>query len=286
MNYEQIIYEVKEHILTLTLNRPDHLNAFTPQMRNELLDAFDRADADDQIRAIIVTGAGRALCAGMDLSSGGDTFDYKIKDGQPRIEDHRDGGGKLTLRIFKSLKPVIAAINGPAVGIGITMTLPMDIRIAASNSKLGFVFTRRGIVPEACSSWFLPRIVGVSRALEWVLSGRILTAEEAVQGGLVRSIHPPDQLLAAARDLAAEIAANTSAVSVALARQMLWRMLGADHPMEAHKVDSRAIYHTGKSADAKEGINSFLEKRPANFTDTPGKNMPDFYPWWQERKFE
>ena len=286
MKYEQIIYEVKKHILTLTLNRPDHLNAFTPQMRNELFDAFDRADADDRIRAIIVTGAGRALCAGMDLSGGGDTFDYQGKDGQTRLEDHRDGGGQLTLRIFKSIKPVIAAINGPAVGIGITMTLPMDIRLAASSAKLGFVFTRRGIVPEACSSWFLPRIVGVSRALEWVLSGRILTAEEAARGGLVRSIHPPDQLLAAARDLAAEIAANTSAVSVALARQMLWRMLGADHPMEAHKIDSRAIYHTGKSADAKEGINSFLEKRPANFTDTPGNNMPDFYPWWQERTFE
>lgn len=286
MKYEQIIYEVKEHILTLTLNRPDHLNAFTPQMRNELFDAFDRADADDHIRAIIVTGAGRALCAGMDLSSGGDTFDYQSKDGQMRMEDHRDGGGQLTLRIFKSIKPVIAAINGPAVGIGITMTLPMDIRLAASNAKLGFVFTRRGIVPEACSSWFLPRIVGVSRALEWVLSGRILTAEEAAEGGLVRSTHPPDQLLAAARDLAAEIATNTSAVSVALARQMLWRMLGADHPMEAHKVDSRAIYHTGKSADAREGIASFIEKRPAKFADKPSTAMPDFYPWWEERTFE
>lgn len=286
MKYEQIIYEVKEHILTLTLNRPDHLNAFTPQMRNELFDAFDRADADDHIRAIIVTGAGRALCAGMDLSSGGDTFDYQSKDGQMRMEDHRDGGGQLTLRIFKSIKPVIAAINGPAVGIGITMTLPMDIRLAASNAKIGFVFTRRGIVPEACSSWFLPRIVGVSRALEWVLSGRILTAEEAAEGGLVRSTHPPDQLLAAARDLAAEIATNTSAVSVALARQMLWRMLGADHPMEAHKVDSRAIYHTGKSADAREGIASFIEKRPAKFADKPSTAMPDFYPWWEERTFE
>ncbi len=286
MKYEQIIYEVKDHILTLTLNRPDHLNAFTAQMRNELLDAFDRADADDQIRAIVVTGAGRALCAGMDLSSGGDTFDYQSKYGQTRMEDHRDGGGQLTLRIFRSIKPVIAAINGPAVGIGITMTLPMDIRLAASNAKLGFVFTRRGIVPEACSSWFLPRIVGVSRALEWVLSGRIFNAEEAAEGGLVRSIHPPDQLLAAARDLAAEIATNTSAVSVALARQMLWRMLGADHPMEAHKVDSRAIYHTGKSADAREGIASFIEKRPAKFADKPGNAMPDFYPWWEERNFE
>ena len=286
MKYEQIIYEVKDHILTLTLNRPDHLNAFTPQMRNELFDAFDRADEDDNVRAIVVTGAGRALCAGMDLAGGGNTFDYQSKDGQKRMEDHRDGGGKLTLRLFKLIKPVIAAINGPAVGIGITMTLPMDIRIAASNAKLGFVFTRRGIVPEACSSWFLPRIVGVSRALEWVLSGRLITAEEAAEGGLVRSVHAPDQLLDAARDLAAEIATNTSAVSVALARQMLWRMLGTDHPMEAHKVESRAMYHTGKSADAREGIASFIEKRPAKFADKPSTAMPDFYPWWQERKFE
>ena len=286
MKYEQIIYEVKDHILTLTLNRPDHLNAFTPQMRNELFDAFDRADEDDNVRAIVVTGAGRALCAGMELSSGGNTFDYQSKDGQKRMEDHRDGGGKLTLRLFKLIKPVIAAINGPAVGIGITMTLPMDIRIAASNAKLGFVFTRRGIVPEACSSWFLPRIVGVSRALEWVLSGRLITAEEAAEGGLVRSVHAPGQLLDAARDLAAEIATNTSAVSVALARQMLWRMLGTDHPMEAHKVESRAMYHTGKSADAREGIASFIEKRPAKFADKPSTAMPDFYPWWQERKFE
>ena len=286
MKYEQIIYEVNDHILTLTLNRPDHLNAFTPQMRNEFIDAFDRADGDDNVRAIIVTGAGRAFCAGMDLAGGGETFDYQSRDGEMRMDEHRDGGGQLTLRIFKSIKPIIAVLNGPAVGIGITMTLPMDIRIAASNAKLGFVFTRRGIVPEACSSWFLPRIVGISRALEWILSGRILAAEEALAGGLVRSIHPPDQLLPAARGLAEEIASNTSAVSVALARQMLWRMLGADHPMEAHKIDSRAIYHTGRSADAKEGITSFLEKRPAKFTDAPGTDMPDFYPWWRERKFE
>lgn len=286
MDYEQILYEVEDRILTLTLNRPDHLNAFTPQMGHELIDAIDRADADDRIRAIIVTGAGRALCAGMDLSGGGATFDYQNRDGKIRMAEHRDGGGQLTLRIFKSIKPIIAAINGPAVGIGITMTLPMDIRVAASNAKLGFVFTRRGIVPEACSSWFLPRIVGISRALEWILSGRILSAEEAMAGGLVRSIHAPEQLLAAARGLAEEIAANTSAVSVALARQMLWRMLGADHPMEAHKVDSRAIFHTGRSADAREGINSFLEKRPAKFTDKPGTAMPDFYPWWEESNFE
>ena len=286
MAYEQILYEVHDQILILTLNRPDRLNALTPQMRNEFIDALDRADADDHVRAIIVTGAGRAFCAGMDLGTGSKTFDYQSRNGQMQVDEHRDGGGLLTLRIFESIKPIIAAINGPAVGIGITMTLPMDIRIAASNAKFGFVFTRRGIVPEACSSWFLPRIVGISRALEWVMSGRLFSVDEAVTGGLVRSSHPPDQLLPVAKDIATEIAANTSAVSVALARQMLWRMLGADHPMEAHKVDSRAIYHTGRSADAAEGITSFLEKRPAIFTDKPSSAMPVFYPWWEERSFE
>ena len=286
MAYEQILYEIKDHILTLTLNRPDRLNAFTPQMRKELIDALDRADADDNIRAIIVTGAGRAFCAGADLDSGIETFDYQTRDGEMMAEEHRDGGGLLTLRIFESIKPIIAAINGPAVGIGITMTLAMDIRIADPNAKLGFVFAKRGIVPEACSSWFLPRIVGISQALEWIFSGRIFSAEEALNSGLIRSSHPGNQLLPAARDLATEIAGNTSAISVALARQMLWRMLGADHPMEAHKVDSRAIYHTGKSADAREGIRSFLEKRPAKFVDKASTDMPTFYPWWQERSFE
>jgi len=286
MAYEQILYEVKDQILTLTLNRPDRLNAFTPRMRNELIDALDRADADDQVRAIVVTGAGRAFCAGADLGSGSETFNYKRRKGQMRVAEHRDGGGQLTLRIFETIKPIIAAINGPAVGIGVTMTLPMDVRMAARNAKFGFVFTRRGIVPEACSSWFLPRIVGISRALEWVLSGRILSTEEALDGGLVRSSHAPDRLLPAARGLAEDIATNTSAVSVALARQMLWRMLGADHPMEAHKVDSRAIYETGRSSDAKEGITSFLEKRSAAFTDKPSSAMPEFYPWWKQRTFE
>jgi len=285
MAYEQILYEVKDQILTLTLNRPDKLNALTPLMRKELIDAFDRADADDQVRAIIVTGAGRAFCAGADLGTGTETFDYQSRDGQTLADEHRDGGGQLTLRIFESIKPVIAAINGPAVGIGVTMTLAMDIRIADQSAKLGFVFARRGIVPEACSSWFLPRIVGISQALEWILSGRIFSVDEAVSRGLVRSSHAPGQLLPAARDLATEIADNTSAISVALARQMLWRMLGADHPMEAHKVDSRAIYYTGKSADASEGITSFLEKRPAQFKDKPSKDMPAFYPWWKERTF-
>ena len=286
MAYEQILYDVKDHILTITLNRPDKLNALTPLMRKELIDAFDRADSDDQVRTIIVTGAGRAFCAGADLGTGTETFDYQSRDGQMLADQHRDGGGQLTLRIFESIKPVIAAINGPAVGIGVTMTLAMDIRIAAKNAKLGFVFTRRGIVPEACSSWFLPRIVGISQALEWVLSGRIFSVDEAVARGLVRSDHAPDQLLPAARDLATEIAGNTSAISVALARQMLWRTLGADHPMEAHKVESRAIYLTGKSADAREGITSFLEKRPAQVTGKPSTDMPEFYPWWEERTFK
>ena len=286
MAYEQILYEVQDHILTLTLNRPDRLNAFTPQMRKELIDAFDQADADDNVRAIIITGAGRAFCAGADLGTGIETFDYPTRNGQMLPEKHRDGGGQLTLRIFESIKPTIAAINGPAVGIGITMTLAMDIRITARDAKFGFVFTRRGIVPEACSSWFLPRIVGISRALEWVLSGRVFSADEAVNSGLVRSSHAPDHLLPAAKSLAREIVDNTSAISVALARQMLWRMLGADHPMEAHKVDSRGIYYTGRSSDAREGITSFLDKRPAKFTDKPSTDMPAFYPWWKERPFK
>jgi enoyl-CoA hydratase/carnithine racemase len=286
MVYEQILYEVRDRILTITLNRPDRLNAFTPQMRQELIDAFDRADADDDVRAIIVTGAGRSFCAGADLETGADTFDYEIRDGHLEPEDHRDGGGQLTLRIFDTIKPTIAAINGPAVGIGVTMTLPMDIRITTFKARFGFVFTRRGIVPEACSSWFLPRIVGISTALEWVLSGRLFPADEAFRRGLVRSIHAPGDMLPAAERLAKEIADNTSAVSVALARQMLWRMLGADHPMEAHKVDSRGIYFSGKSSDAREGITSFLEKRPPRFTDKPSTDMPEFYPWWKTRQFE
>ncbi len=286
MAYQQILYDIKDNILTLTLNRPDQLNALTPLMREELIDAFDRADADDQVRAMIVTGAGRAFCAGADLNSGVKTFDYEARDGQMRADQHRDGGGRLTLRIFESIKPVIAAINGPAVGIGVTMTLAMDIRIAAQDAKFGFVFTRRGIVPEACSTWFLPRIVGISQALEWILSGRIFPAEEAVSSKLVKSSHPSDDLLPVAQDLAKDIAENTSAVSVALARQMLWRTLGAAHPMDAHKVESPAIYYAGRSADAREGITSFLEKRPAKFTDKPSKDMPPFYPWWEEKTFK
>ena len=284
MSYSTILYDVNESILTITLNRPDILNAFNTSMLSEIIDALDRADADDRIRCIIFTGAGRAFCAGADLSAGGKTFNADARDDN---EDgsHRDGGGRLTLRIFECKKPVIAAINGPAVGIGATMTLPMDIRLCSSSAKVGFVFSRRGVVPEACSSFFLPRVVGIGKALEWCYSGRVFPAEEALSGGLVRSIHKPEDLLADAKHIARELVENTSAVSTALIRQMMWKMLGADHPMEAHKIDSQGMYFTGKSADAKEGIESFLEKRPAKFPLEVSKDMPPFFPWWEDRKF-
>jgi len=286
MTYEQIEYRVDGPVLTITLARPDKLNAFTGRMMHELIDAFDQADADDRVRAVIVTGAGRAFCAGADLSSGGDTFDYSGGPKPQALEEHRDGGGRVVLRIFASKKPVIAAINGPAVGVGITMTLPMDIRIASTSARVGFVFARRGIVPEACSSWFLPRVVGISQAAEWVYTGRIFPAEEALAARLVSRVVAPEQLLPTARALAGEIADNTSAMSVTLARQLLWRMLGADDPMEAHKIDSQAIYWMGRSADAREGVAAFLEKRPARFTLRPSVDMPEFYPWWQPRPFK
>ena len=291
MDFTQIRYEVADHVLTLTLNRPQQLNAFTATMMHEMIAAFDASAADDDVRAIIVTGEGRGFCAGADLSAGSATFDA----GAPRVDTEldpaaaldrlRDGGGRLTLRIFESRKPVIAAINGPAVGVGVTMTLPMDIRLASTTARIGFVFARRGIVPEACSSWFLPRIVGISRAVEWCFSGRVFDADEARAGGLVRSVHAPDELLPAAQALAREIAENTSAVSVAMTRQMLWRMLGADHPMEAHKVDSRAIRALGRSSDAHEGVTAFLEKRPARFSDSAHDDLPAFVPWWTEHPF-
>lgn len=284
MSYETIRYDVEDGILTITLHRPEKLNAFTREMLSELLDAFDRADADDDVRCIIMTGAGRAFCAGADLSSGGSTFDADGRDDRASGL-HPDGGGQLTLRIFELTKPIIAAINGPAVGVGVTMTLPMDIRLAADNAKFGFVFSRRGIVPEACSSYFLPRVVGINQALEWCYSGRVFPAQEAADHGLVRSLHEAESLLPAAREIAREIADNTSAVSVALIRQMMWRMLGADHPMEAHKVDSRGIYHMGRSADAREGVEAFLEKRPAQFPGKVSKDLPEFFPWWDEREF-
>jgi enoyl-CoA hydratase/carnithine racemase len=268
-------------------------------MMNELIAAFERADADDAVRAVIVTGAGRAFCAGADLSQGAKTFDYAAREDRPEAagavaggavdwgdESVRDGGGRVTLRIFNCLKPVIAAINGPAVGIGATMLLPMDIRLASEQARIGFVFNRRGITPEACSSWFLPRVVGISRALEWTMTGRIFSASEALEGGLVSRVLPPEQLLPAARALAREIADHCAPVSVALNRQMMWRMLGAGHPMEAHRVDSRAIFSRGASDDAKEGVVSFLEKRPARFVDTVSADMPPWFPWWQEPRYE
>ncbi|HTU98496.1 MAG TPA: crotonase/enoyl-CoA hydratase family protein [Solirubrobacteraceae bacterium] len=284
MSYEQITAEVADGVLTITLNRPDRLNAWTPTMGEELIAAFDAADADDAVRAIIVTGAGRGFCAGADLQGGGATFDRRERqagDGIPR-----DGGGRFTLRVFDCAKPVIAAINGPAVGVGATMTLPMDIRLAADDARIGFVFARRGIVPEACSSWFLPRLVGISRAMEWVATGRVFSAQEAHDGGLIRSLHAQDELLGAARALAAEIAENTAPVSVALARRMMWRMLGAEHPMLAHRADSRGMLYRGQSADAAEGITSFLEKRPAQFPDRVSDGLPDIMPGWAAPGFQ
>lgn len=283
MEFEQIITEVADGILTITLNRPDRLNAWTERMAAELHEAFDRADADDEVRVVIVTGAGRAFCAGADLERGGETFDARARGRDE--ERHRDNGGQFTLRIFESTKPVIAAINGPAVGVGATMTLAMDIRLASESARFGFVFVRRGIVPEAASSWFLPRVVGISRAVEWAATGRVFGAQEAMEGGLVRSIHPPDELLPAARELAAEIVENTAPVSVALARRMMWTMLGAPHPMVAHRADSQAMVIRGQSADVVEGVTSFLEKRPARFTDRVSDGLPDVLPDWARQEF-
>jgi enoyl-CoA hydratase/carnithine racemase len=283
MDFQEIRYEVAERVLTITLNRPDRLNAFTATMGRELIEAFDRADDDDEVRAVIVTGEGRGFCAGADLGSGGSTFDWRsLQEGE---DVPRDTGGQVALRVFASLKPVIAAINGPAVGVGITMTLPMDIRLASDGARMGFVFTRRGIVPEACSSWFLPRLVGISRAMEWVGTGRVFDAREALDGGLVRSLHPPGELLGAARELATEIADNTAPVSVALARQLLWTMLGAGHPMDAHRADSRGMFSRGQSDDAREGVTSFLEKRPPRFGDRVSDGLPDLFPGREEPAF-
>ena len=293
MEFECILYEVKDKVLTITLNRPDRLNAYTGQMQSNLIEAFDRAGKDDDIRAIIVTGAGRGFCAGADLGAGGNTFNREVRNNKGETEGikddpewMRDGGGRTTLAIFDCPKPIIAAFNGPAVGVGVTMTLPMDIRIASEEAKFGFVFARRGLVPEAASSWFLPRVVGINKALEWTFSGRVFSPEEAKEGGLIRSIHPADKLLEEANKIAQEIVENTSAVSVAMTRQMLWKLLGADHPMEAHKVDSRAIYQLGKGKDVKEGVNSFLEKRKPEFPSKVSEDMPEFFPWWEEREFE
>ena len=288
---DTLLYRVDDGIATVTLNRPDKLNAFTARMRDELIAVFDETDADDAVRAVIVTGAGRAFCAGADLSSGGQTFDYAARKEAARDENlvggvYRDGGGMATLRMFKSLKPVIGAINGAAVGIGMTMQLPMDIRMASTTARFGFVFARRGITPEAASTWFLGRLVGMQTALEWCFTGRVFGADEALARGLVRSVHAPADLLPAARALAREIADNTAPVSIALTRQMLWHMAGAEHPMQAHRVDSRAIQARGRSADAKEGVGSFLDKRAPVYPDRVSTDMPDFFPWWDEPAFE
>jgi len=286
MTFEQLRYDAADGVVTITLNRPEKLNAVTSVLIRELIAAFDAADADDGARVVIVTGAGRAFCAGADLSAGVQTFDG-ARRGRPEVDrEHRDGGGLVALRIYDLKKPVIAAINGPAVGFGVTMTLPMDIRIASSAARIGFVFARRGVVPEACSTWFLPRLVGMQRAAEWVYTGRVFGAEEALAGGLVSRVVEPDALLPTARALAREIADNTSAVSVALARQMMWKLLGTDHPMEGHRLDSRGMDWTGRSADAREGVASFLEKRAPRFPLTPSRDMPPYYPWWTERSFK
>ena len=284
-DYTQIRLDVDDGIATMTLHRPDKMNAFTRTMMGEIIDAMDRIDADDAVRAVIFTGHGdRAFCAGADLTPEDGATPFASSKAVDDLSDPivRDGGGRVTLRLFNSTKPLIAACNGAAVGIGATMQLAMDIRLAADTARYGFVFARRGIVPEACSSWFLPRLVGIQQALEWTYTGRIFDAQEALASGLVRSVHPQDKLMGEARALAREIAENTSAVSVALTRAMMWRLSAAEHPMMAHRVDSRAIYSMGRTGDAAEGVRSFLEKRPPEFPLKPSRDMPDFYPWWDE----
>jgi enoyl-CoA hydratase/carnithine racemase len=283
-DYSSIRLEVDSRVATITLDRPEKLNAFTETMRRELIDAFDRTDADDEVRVVVVTGSGRGFCAGSDLGGGAGSFDYAAPSADGSIP--RDGGGTVALRIYDSLKPVIAAINGPAVGVGITMTLPMDIRLASVDARIGFVFNRRGLVPEAASSWFLPRVVGISQAMEWVATGRVFDADEALRGGLVRSLHAPDQLLEAAYALAAEIAEHTSPVSVAMSRQLLWHMLSEAHPMAAHRADSLAISYRGTSDDAHEGVSSFLEKRPAVFPGKVSAGLPDLFPDFDEPTYD
>jgi enoyl-CoA hydratase/carnithine racemase len=288
--FETLLYAVEDGIAIVTLNRPEKLNAFNTQMMKDMIAVFDETDRDDKVRCVIVTGAGRAFCAGADLSGGAQTFNYDERGGEAmaartREGAQRDGGGLLTLRIYESLKPVISACNGPAVGVGVTMQLAMDIRMASTEARYGFVFARRGLNPEAASSWFLPHLVGVQTALEWCYTGRIFPAQEAFDRGLVRSLHAPEDLLPAARALAREIADNTAPVSVALTRQLIWRMAGAAHPMEAHRADSRGIQARGKSGDAREGVTSFLEKRPANFPDRVSSDLPDIWAQWQAPDF-
>lgn len=290
-SFETLKLEVEDGVATLTLNRPDKLNAFNTQMMKEMIAAFDATDADDAVKAVIVTGAGRGFCAGADLSSGAETFNYDARGGEDlaaRQRDgvQRDGGGLVSLRIFDSLKPVIAAVNGPAVGVGVTMQLPMDIRLASTEARFGLVFARRGLNPEAASSWFLPRLVGPQTALEWCYTGRVFSAQEAHERGLVRSLHAPDELLPAARALAKEIVENTAPVSIAITRQLIWRMAGASHPMEAHRADSRGIQVRGKMGDAREGVTSFLEKRPPAFPNKVSSDLPDIWEHWSAPTFK
>jgi enoyl-CoA hydratase/carnithine racemase len=289
-----VLYSVQDGVATVTLNRPDKLNAMNDEVYRGLLAAFDRSDGDDDVRAVVVTGAGRGFCAGADLSGGSATFDYDQRvsalyadadDRPPGAEAHRDRGGQLSLRIFRSLKPVIAAINGPAVGVGLTITLPMDIRIMADTARAGFVFARRGIVPDGASSWFLPRLVGISQALEWCLTGRVFPASEALAGGLVRSVHPAAEVLPAATALAAEIAAGAAPVSAVITRHLLWQGLGADHPMASHRIESQAIFDTGRMADSAEGVAAFLEKRDPSWTLAPSRDLPGWFPWRPEPPF-
>jgi len=296
MNYQTIKYEVTNHIAIVTLNRPELGNAMNPELRLELTHVFDRTDADDSVRVVVVTGAGKTFCVGADFSKGADIFDKK-KNGSMTANDAalrpdgsvdysresvRDGGGLLALRLYRSLKPIIAAINGAAAGVGASMTLPMDIRIASEKARVGFVYARRGIVYECCSSWFLPRIVGISKALEWSFSGRVMGADELKAGGLVSEVVSPEQLLPRAYEIAREIADNTAPVSIALMRQMAWQSLGMSHPMQAHRIESRGITTRGRTLDAKEGVCSFLEKRLPDFPCSVSKDMPDYFPWWEE----
>ena len=283
-SYETLLYAVADGVGTITLNRPDKLNAFNAQMLRDLLRALDAVDADDDVRALIITGAGRGFCAGADLSAGSGTFSAGVDNSDATSFDH-DGGGLASLRLFDMKKFTIAAINGPAVGVGIAMTLPMDVRMMSNTAKVGFVHVRRAIMPEAASTWFLPRVVGISKALEWGCTGRMIMPDEAMAGGLVRSVHAPEDLLPAATALAREVADNAAPVSVAVTRQAMWRLLGSAHPMDGHRVDSRGVRYLARLGDAKEGIDSFFEKRPPRFTGRPSVEMPDTMPWWDEPEF-
>lgn len=285
MTYENLLYRIEDGIATITLNRPEKMNTVTTEMRDELIATFDQADNDPDVRAIVVTGSGKAFCAGADVSGGAKSFDPEERGWAEDIDEFRDGGGMITLKIFACTKPVIAAINGVAAGLGSTMLLPMDIRIASQSARFGFVFSRRGIVPEACATWFLPKVVGINRALEWAFTGRVFPAAEALDAGLIRSIHPDEELLDAAYAIAHEIVDNAAPVAVGMIRQMMWRLVGSAHPMDAHRVDSKVNFWLGQSPDVAEGITAFLEKRPPEFGMRLPTDLPTFYPWWDEPEF-